>query len=383
VKYLLQQRKSDITVILTGLPGGGGVSRRRLTLVKYFNSKGLKVDVLSFMPKSKSTLHKEFEKVARVITLDNILTRYSNRNIYAIIDFPKLLKYLKYVQPKSILSAMEYPNFYSIMAKRIINYKGRVVISEHGHMASINKSRSFIHKMITNQIWASYKHADAIVAVSSGIKQELIEKGCHPDKVHVIYNPVIDDNLFTQANEFPNHKWFVNKDIKVVLSVGRLVKEKDYPSLLRAFAIVRKECNANLLILGEGTERGKLQTLINELSISGFVDMPGFVRNPYCYMRHSDVFVLSSITEGMVGVLIEAMALGTPVISTDCPTSPREILKDGKYGDLVPVGDYEVLAERIIEYLTNPKQDTQETQKWVIERFSVQQAAEEYLKLLF
>ena len=136
-----------------------------------------------------------------------------------------------------------------------------------------------------------------------------------------------------------------------------------------------------LIILGDGEDKEEVEELIKELDVEEWVSMPGFVENPYSYMKRSDVFVLSSRWEGLPSVLIEAMALGVPVVSTDCPSGPGEILKDGRYGELVPVGDHKAMAEAIVKVLRE-KKSTKDAEEFVKSEFSVEKVAEEYIKIL-
>lgn len=169
--------------------------------------------------------------------------------------------------------------------------------------------------------------------------------GIKRERIRVIYNPVITPELFEKADVPVDHPWFVKNQPPVIIAVGRLIKQKDFQTLIRAFKIVRREQTARLVILGEGGERAELERLIREIGVGEDVWMPGFVENPYAYMSRADIFVLSSITEGLPTVLIEAVALGIPVVSTDCPHGPREILALGGSGHLVAVSDVVSLAK--------------------------------------
>jgi glycosyltransferase involved in cell wall biosynthesis len=172
--------------------------------------------------------------------------------------------------------------------------------------------------------------------------------GIPRDCITVIHNPSVVGAEVQEKGQAPlDHAWFEPGQPPVLVAVGRLENQKDYPTMLRAFAQVRRGEAVRLLILGEGRERPMLEALVEELGLGQDVSLPGFVTNPYAYLARASLFVLSSRWEGLPTVLIEALCCGTPVVSMDCPSGPREILTDGLYGALVPVGDVGALARAI------------------------------------
>jgi glycosyltransferase involved in cell wall biosynthesis len=200
-----------------------------------------------------------------------------------------------------------------------------------------------------------YQQADEIVAVSEGVKKDLMRiTGLPPERITVIANPAVSNRIYTLAAAPPPHPWFADTTIPVVLGAGRLTRQKDFPTLVRAFAKVKAVRACRLIILGDGNDREKLLSLARELKIDPDIDLPGFTSNPYAYLRRASLFVLSSIWEGSPNVLTEALALGTPAVATDCPSGPREILKDGAIGRLVPVGDPDALAAAMLSNLAAP-----------------------------
>jgi glycosyltransferase involved in cell wall biosynthesis len=227
----------------------------------------------------------------------------------------------------------------------------------------------------------SYPRADGVVAVSAGVAQTITAlAGLPTQRVSVIHNPVGPpkaDAMTASACAAP--AWVDHKGPKVI-AIGTLKEQKGFPLLLSAFVNVRQLADARLLVLGEGPLRGELEALRSRLGLDGAVDMPGFVADPYPYLAKADVFVLSSAWEGFGNVIVEALACGTKVVSTDCPSGPREILVDGRYGKLVPVGDAGALAQAILAAL-----DEDHDRAALIRRsqdFSVEKAADEYLRLL-
>ena len=206
---------------------------------------------------------------------------------------------------------------------------------------------------------ARYRHllpsSDHIAAVSDGVRRGITQKiRVSSEKITTIYNPVDSHTLQSLATHMPNHPWLQDGGPRVILAAGRLSDVKDYPTLLRAVSRVVKSFPIRLIILGEGRQRGKLETLVRALKLEDRVSLPGYVENPYAFMSRASLFVLSSKFEGLSNVLIEALACGCPCVSTDCPSGPSEVLDRGKYGPLVPVGDHIALADAMVCVLENP-----------------------------
>jgi glycosyltransferase involved in cell wall biosynthesis len=191
----------------------------------------------------------------------------------------------------------------------------------------------------------TYPRIDHIVAVSAGVAEDTVRIARLPrERISVIRNPVITPDLERLAAEPCPHPWLAPGQPPVILGAGRLQRQKDFPTLIRAFARLQRGRDCRLAILGEGGSRPKLEALIGQLGLSDRVALLGFQDNPYPYLARARLFVLSSAWEGSPNVLTEAMALGTPVVSTDCPSGPFELLDGGRFGPLVPVGDVEALA---------------------------------------
>jgi glycosyltransferase involved in cell wall biosynthesis len=201
----------------------------------------------------------------------------------------------------------------------------------------------------------TYRRAHAVVAVADAMAEDLARMiGFPRDKITVVYNPAVTPEMLAKAQQPAPHAWLSPGGPPVLVAVGRLHEQKDFQTLLRAFALVRARRSARLIILGEGPERPALEAGVAKLGLTEDVDLPGFVPNPYAFMAGASQFVLSSRYEGLPTVLIEAMACGCPVVSTDCPSGPGEILDNGKYGRLVPVGDAAALAEAMEATLDAP-----------------------------
>lgn len=295
---------------------------------------------------------------------------------------PNLAKYLRREQPIAMLSALAYGNIASIIAAKIAATDTRVVISQRNHLSAQSGHYSPWRARQTAPAFRRfYSHADRIIAVSRGVAEDLAKAIDIPDsKITTIYNAVASAALDAKAAEPIDHPWFGPERPPVLLAAGRLLCQKDFPTLIKAFSAVRRTRDARLIILGEGPERGRLQSLACELGVASDVALLGFVDNPFAYMARANVFVLSSVYEGLPGVLIQALACGCPVVSTDCPSGPSEILEKGRYGQLTPVGDFQSMAEAIHSTLDAPPERDFLKQRGG--HFSTERAVDAYLDVL-
>ena len=199
----------------------------------------------------------------------------------------------------------------------------------------------------------SYPYANRIIAISNGVKDSLVKDiGIDPTKIHVVYNPSADPNIIKFSKEIVPQE-FLKSDIPTLISIGRLVPQKDYMTLLKAFNISSKKLKSRLVIIGEGQERSSIEKYVKDKNMDNEIILLGYQSNPWKYLTNSDLFILSSKWEGFGNVIVEAMLLGIPVISSDCPSGPSEILEKGKLGDLFSVGDHDRLATLIEEKLNN------------------------------
>jgi glycosyltransferase involved in cell wall biosynthesis len=200
-----------------------------------------------------------------------------------------------------------------------------------------------------------FMEADGIIAVSQGVADDINQQfGIPTGKIFVIPNPTVTPEIHQLAKLPVEHPWLKQKQTPVIVAIGRFSKAKDYPTLIRAFALLHKRQACKLILLGEGRKRDQLLGLAASLKLSEAIDLPGFDPNPYTYLQHADLFVLSSQREGSPNALIEALALGIPVVATDCNSGPAEILQQGKYGPLVTVGDVQALAHAMEQTLADP-----------------------------
>ena len=254
---------------------------------------------------------------------------------------PGLVRYLRRERPRALLACGDGANVVALWAKRLAGSPVRLLISTHTSLSrNAREATQARGRLIPYFVRRFYPWADDVIAVSQGVADDLAATAqLDRERIRVIYNPVDIRGIIEAATAPLDHPWFGPGEPPVIVSAGRLTRQKDYPTLIRAFGRVRQRRPARLLILGEGEDRPALEALARELGVDADLSLPGFVANPYPFMAAARLFVLSSAWEGFGNVLIEAMALGTPVIATDCPSGPAEILDQGRYGTLVPVGD--------------------------------------------
>ena len=303
-----------------------------------------------------------------------------------LLPLPALVRYLRESPPSVIYAAGTRPNLLAVWARRIAGPGTGVVVGHHNLMSEI--LRSHVVKLGSGRahlglrlMRRAYLRADAIVSPSDGAAGDLAQTARIPcERITTIHNPVVAPELPTLAKSPLDDPWFRAGAPPVILSVGRLVQQKDFPTLIRAFARVRRQRQARLVILGEGRLRGKLETLAAELGVADEVALPGFAANPFARMARAGVFVLSSTWESLGMVLVEALACGCPVVSTDCPEGPSEILQGGAIGPLVPVGDAAALAAAITATLDNPP-PRERLVDWGMQ-FTAERSAKQYARFI-
>ncbi|WGF86426.1 glycosyltransferase [Marinivivus vitaminiproducens] len=272
-------------------------------------------------------------------------------------SLPALARYLKTTRPDVLYAAMAHPNIQAILARSLAGVPTRVVVSDHSSEARRN-STFWRKRDLASAMRHTYAQADVIVAVSQGVADDLATTvGLPRERITTLYNPVIGPDLPAKAAAPVDHPWFATNDVPVILTVGRLEREKGHDVLLEAFAKLQATRRSRLVIIGSTTHKPweeKLVALAADLGMSDRVDFLGYEPNPVRFMARADLFVLSSVYEGFGNVLVEALACGCPVVSTDCPSGPREILDGGRYGRLTPVGDVDALALAMAATLESP-----------------------------
>lgn len=390
---------------------GGGVERVMLNLAGAFVERGSRVDLLVW--RAEGPYQNRLPASINVVTLQPASALWSRfcalaadpRGLKSLARpvllplavsqslryLPALIRYLRHECPQVLLSAMTSPNLMAVWARRVAGVPTRVVVSEHNTFSvdlsfPRRKRRKWRRRFLPALVKRVYSQADAIIAVSNGVADDLAQcTGIPRERLTTIYNPIVTPELLSQTRARLDHPWFQAGAPPVVLGVGRFHEQKDFPTLLRAFARVRARQKARLMILGEADImraqlRTELITLAIQLGIAADMLLPGFVPNPFAYMARAAVFVLSSTSEGFGNVIAEALACGCPVVSTDCPSGPAEILEHGKYGSLVPVGDDAALAEAICAVLNAPTDRDHLRARGAM--FAAEAAADQYLEVL-
>ncbi len=328
---------------------GGGAERVMMNLAEGFIRRNFQVDFL--LAQREGAFVEEFPTNINLIELNKKQFKFGR----SILSLPALAKYLSTEQPDVLLTGL-HANIIAIWAKRISKARVKVVITEHNNLSIAQKTKDLWFRIVSSVLIKNfYLKADHIIAVSKGVARDLSAYANIPlDKIDVIYNPIITSNLLEKVIEPLEHPWFKEGQPPVILAAGRLSEQKDFSTLLKAFVIVKDKIHSRLLIIGEGPERNKLESIIKEFGLEDDVSLPGFIHNPYPIMKKAAAFALSSRWEGLPTVLVEALYCGTPIVSTDCQSGPVEILQNGKFGHLVPVGDHISLANKLIEVLRNP-----------------------------
>jgi glycosyltransferase involved in cell wall biosynthesis len=276
------------------------------------------------------------------------------------LSFPGLVlrmaRVLRRERPDIAVAFTGLANFVLILAQWIARADTRIIVTEHINPTQMYTSPEEPLGLVKRKMirWL-YPAADRVIAVSQGVKADLVGRfGLPQEKIAVVYDPVDLQRVRDLGAQPVDHPWF-GSAWPVIVSTGRMTPQKDFPTLLRAFALLRRSCPARLFLIGDGPEMNRLQDLARELGIAEDTAFMGYQPNPYKYMARAAMFVLPSRFEGFGLVLVEAMALGVPVISTRCPSGPEEILRSGADGLLVPVGDNSRLASAMARLLTKPE----------------------------
>ena len=359
--------KKRISILLPDL-GGGGAERLHVNLANKWINKGLKVE-FALMTKQGVLLGSLDEKIS-------VTDLRASRARSLLVP---LARYLRRTRPDVVITAMWPLTSISIVAWILAGRPGRLFVSDHCQLSisSVEETRT-PRWLIGNSIRFTYPLASGVIAVSQGVKQDMCSLGhLDPSTVQVIYNPTAVGVPMLRGSDLERASLWNEGFNHHILSVGSLKRQKDHATLLQAFALLPKSMGAKLTILGEGSLRGELEGLVLDLGLGNKVAMPGFVLDPYPWYQTADLFVLSSRWEGFGNVIVEALECGIPIVSTDCPSGPSEILEDGRLGRLVPIQDPFALADAMARSLSEPVDREKLVRR--AQDFSVERISEQYL----
>ena len=370
-KTVAKKHRDDEIAVVGFNPGSGGIGRVMVNIVNGIYRSGRAVTLL--LPEGELP---ELNQVDPGIKTHNF--DFSNQD-HAI---DQVRSYIYNSKPKAILSNKDYSHRIIVHAVGNHSKRPKVVFRVGNDVVYKIKQKYWLtrrHRL--RKLADLYRQADALIGNSKGVSAALkTVVGPKGPPIHTIYNPLNVNAIMRSAVEMPKHSWFVNKTLPIVINVARLAKAKDHATLIRAVAKVHAEIKFRLVILGDGRQRSKLLALAEKLGIRQYVDLPGFTTNPFCHVAKADVYVLSSWLEGLPNALLEALAIKIPVVATNCKSGPAEILKNGKYGQLVPVKQYRSMAAAIIEAYSHPLDPSLYDE--AIMRFDFNLNVSQYLRVL-
>lgn len=361
--------------ILTNTLSGGGMERAIVNIANQLASEGYNVDLL--LAKCKGILFDELSKDVRVICL-NEMEKFSKFELLKIKGLgklrfqlllwafigrvPKALKcikpirdYISDVSPSLILSTPMTANIALIKATELSNIKPIIILREASTLSEEKThSNNGVFKKITEHVTECYSKANKVICVSKGVKKDLIDNyEVESNNCLVIRNPIDEELIVAKSKEIDGYFDKYDSKEPFILALGRLEEQKDFITLIKAFSKASNRINQNLLILGEGTQREKLESLVREYHLTDRVFMPGFVKNPYPYIANCDLFVLSSRWEGLANVLREAMVFEKKIVATDCPSGTKEILAPYNKGKIIPINDISAMSVSIVESINS------------------------------
>ncbi|MBX0285625.1 glycosyltransferase [Haloarcula salinisoli] len=353
----------------TPAPSFGGAQRVTVTIANSLAQRGHDVDLVA------GRLEGEFADVISdaVNTVELDVPEVPGVGILAGI--PKLVSYLDARQPAVLFASRTHTNLAAVATGALADVDVHVAITEHSPFDYQATAKDSATAAIASHF---YTYADDVITVSEGVAETVVENTrVSTDRTTVLNNPIDIAAIRSGAEEPVDHEWLDDPDLEPIVSVGRLEPVKGFSTLLEAFAelhVSRPE--TRLILVGKGPDRERLTSLARELGVADSVSLPGYTDNPYAYMGRASVYVLSSAVEGLPTVLIEALACGCTIVSTDCQYGPREILEDGRYGRLTPVGDAEALAETIGDALEDPTPPERSRER--AQHFSMAAGADRY-----
>ena len=353
----------------TPAPDFGGAQRVTVNIANSLAARGHDVDLVA------GHLEGEFVSLIGddVNTVELDIPEVPAAGILAAV--PRLVSYLDRHRPDVLFASRTHTNLAAVAAGRLTDADVHVAITEHSPFTHLPTRKDRVTAALAARV---YPYADDVVGVSEGVAETVVENtGVGPDGTTVLNNPIDIAAIQSGSEEPVDQAWLDDPEIDPIVAVGRLKASKDFSTLLQAFATVHESRPATrLVIVGKGTERDRLEALADELGVADSVTFTGYTDNPYAYMSRASVFAMPSKVEGLPTVLIEALACGCTIVSTDCQYGPREILEDGQYGRLTEVGDAERMADTICDALDDPTPPERSRER--AQHFSMAAGADRY-----
>ncbi|EMA26359.1 glycosyltransferase [Haloarcula argentinensis] len=327
----------------------GGAEQVAITIMNGLAERGYDIDLL--LSRANGELRSELSERVSIVELPPSKTPA----VGVAAHLPALISYLHRQKPAALFPHLEHPSIVCLIINRLLDAETTVIPTQHsafGHEVEATSKDRIVERIVPRL----YPASDRIISVSEGVADSLVEQTpVDRDDVSVLHNPVDVERIRERASQPVDHRWVEDSDRDVVLFVGRHAGQKNLDGWVGAFErVVDKNPNARAIIAGKGQCRDDVMATVERRGLSDVVSLPGYVDNPYRYMAKADTFLLSSQYEGLPTVLIECLSVGCPIVSTDCPSGPREILSDGEFGTLVPVGDVDRLADAVCDTLADP-----------------------------
>lgn len=343
------REKPKISIFMDSLQGYGA-DKILLKVANGLTQEDIDVDFI--LAKTEERIYQEVNTPVKIIDLES-------SRLNPIKNIFYLTQYLRKHQPEILFSSIHFNNIVCALAILLSGASTKLVVRQANTLRKQFRDYPLLISCVLYCLtYLTYKRADLVICQCQSMVSDLTKfMRVNPKKIKILYNPTVTGDIFEKAKQNPSHKWLhLNKTVPVVLAIGRLKPQKDFVTLLKAFAHLKHHIqkDVKLVILGNGPQRQELEALAVQLNIQDDVDLLGFQANPYAFISMADVFVSSSRYEGLPNVLIEALALGKRIVATHCEGGSVEILKYGRYGNLVPVGDANYLANAIAYALEQP-----------------------------
>jgi glycosyltransferase involved in cell wall biosynthesis len=366
----MNNQPQKITFFLASLEGGG-IQKATMRLIQEFIKKNIQVALVAV--NAHGHVRNEIPEGCSVIDLKRVKTRYA---------FFRLIRYLLGEKPLITISSQTHLNFLIIVARLLTGYPKHLIVREHiTFNTEIAADKKIQERLRPWMIRLFYPLASRFVTVSADSAKSIHKYAGYKKEIRVIQNGLNINSIHSMSNQPSMHPWLNgSKNVKLIIGMGRLSLQKNFSDLLKAFSLLKNKQDYRLIILGEGPELEKLMQASRDLHIQDYVDFPGFVENPYSILARADVFVLSSKWEGFANVIIEALACGVPIVATNCPGGPSDILENKSFAKIVPMSDPSAMSNAIEEMITVRKNKEEIIE--LARMYDIQEIAQQYIDLI-